>query len=132
MTDKEEICAEIEKLRKEYDIDTTPIAKYQIAQAILNRLSDVIDSLREEPVSEDLDRAAEKYAYELFPSIGAANTETELAFKAGANWKEQQMMKAAIDTQVVLGPNDNHVLMNGLFNNYKYHDKVKLIIIKED
>ena len=41
-------------------------------------------------------------------------------------------MKAAIDTQVVLGPNDNHVLMNGLFNNYKYHDKVKLIIIKED
>lgn len=44
----------------------------------------------EEPVSEDLDRAAEKYAYELFPSIGAANTETELAFKAGAKWQKQQ------------------------------------------
>ena len=54
------------------------------------------------------------------------------AYREGIKDTIQKMMKAAIDTQVVLGPNDNHVLMNGLFNNYKYHDKVKLIIIKED
>ena len=63
MTDKEIICAEIEKLRKEYDIDITPISKYQIAQAILNRLSDVIDSLSEEPVRE-LEKEIDKYAIE--------------------------------------------------------------------
>jgi hypothetical protein len=53
-------------------------------------------------------------------------------YKKGRDKTKHQIMKAAIDAQVVLGPNDNHVLMNGLFNNYKYHDKVKLIIIKED
>lgn len=53
-------------------------------------------------------------------------------YKKGRDKTKHQMMKAAIDAQVVLGPNDNHVLMNGLFNNYKHHDKVKLIIIKED
>ena len=88
----------------------------------------------EEPVSEDLDRAAEKYAYELFPSIGAANTETELAFKVGANWQKQEMMKDAMDTEVTYGkslavPSLGYALdKKGL----DYGDKAKLIIIKED
>ena len=94
----------------------------------------IIDSLQEEPVSEDLDRAAEKYAYELFPSIGAANTETELAFKVGANWQKQEMMKDAMDTEVTYGkslaiPSLGYALdKKGL----DYGDKAKLIIIKED
>lgn len=81
MTDKEIICAEIEKLRKEYDIDTTPIAKYQIAQAILNRLSDVIDSLQEEPVSEDLKKFAEEWDESPFRSD---------AVIAGAKWQKRK------------------------------------------
>ena len=46
--------------------------------------------INKECAYNDLEEAAEKYAYELFPSIGAANTETELAFKAGAKWQKQQ------------------------------------------
>ena len=56
----------------------------------------------EEPVSEDLEEASEKYAYEICPSIGVANTETELAFKAGAKWQKEQFEKnrlAACDRQ---------------------------------
>lgn len=47
----------------------------------------------QEPVSEELEEAAEKYAYELFPSIGVPNTETELAFKAGAQWQLNRLQK---------------------------------------
>ena len=50
----------------------------------------MLDSLQEEPVSEDLEEAAEKYAYELYPSIGVANTEAEQAFKAGAKWQKEK------------------------------------------
>lgn len=56
----------------------------------------------EEPVSEDLEEAAEKYAYELCPSIGVANTEAEQSFKAGAKWQHKQLEKnrlAACDRQ---------------------------------
>lgn len=48
---------------------------------------------KEEPVSKDLEEAAEKYAYELYPSIGVANTEAELAFKAGAQWQKEHFEK---------------------------------------
>jgi hypothetical protein len=135
MTDKEKIKAEIERLKE--NGCASPIV-------ICDTLLAFIDSLQEEPVSDDLEIAAcqsfncacedlnkedkdsATYVKEYFKELWMC------AFKDGAHWKEQQMMKAAIDAQVVLGPNDNHVLMNGLFNNYKYHDKVKLIIIKED
>lgn len=65
-------------------------------------------NLQEEPVSEDLEEAAEKYAYELCPSIGVANTEAEQSFKAGAKWQKEHLWKSAdgddlpeIDREVV-------------------------------
>ena len=47
----------------------------------------------EECVSDDLEKAAEQYAYDIAPSIGATNTEIELSFKAGANWQREQIAK---------------------------------------
>lgn len=44
-------------------------------------------------VSDDLEKAAEQYAYDIAPSIGATNTEIELSFKAGANWQREQIAK---------------------------------------
>ena len=52
--------------------------------------------------------------------------------KRCAQWQKQQMMKSSIDAHIVLGPNNNHVLMNGRFNKFKWNDKVKIIIIEED
>jgi len=40
--------------------------------------------------SVGLNDAAEKYAYEMYPSEGVGNVEIELAFKAGAKWQEEQ------------------------------------------
>ena len=84
MTDKEKqyLIAEIERLKD----CASPIV-------ICDTLLSFIDSIQEEPVSEDLEEASEEYAYELFPSIGVANTEIELAFKAGAKWQKEQFEK---------------------------------------
>lgn len=103
---------------------------------------------QKEPVSEDLDRAAEKYAYELFPSIGAANTETELAFKAGAQWQKLKIIYKAIiyndkiypttyedaHTEFCLDGGEEVRLITEAVNNglLKQGDKVKVIIIKDE
>ena len=52
--------------------------------------------------------------------------------KRCAQWQKQQMLAKAIDAHIELGPNNNHVLMNGIFNKYEWNDKVKIIIIEED
>lgn len=54
-----------------------------------------VKALQEEPVNEELEEASEEYAYELFPSIGVANTEIELAFKAGAQWQKKKTINKA-------------------------------------
>jgi hypothetical protein len=94
MTDK----AKLEKIKKLAD------AMYYAAQYLTTDASRlhkameeyhqfIINEWREEPVSEDLEEAAEKYAYELCPSIGVANTEAEQSFKAGAKWQKEQFVK---------------------------------------
>ena len=83
----------------------------------------------EEPISEDLGEYINELSKQ-FPEVSFAKL-SRIAVRV-AKWQKEQMMKDVIDTQVVLGPNNNHVLMNGLFNSYKYHDKVKVALIKED
>lgn len=80
----------------------------------LHRFKRIIDSLQEEPISEELEKAANKYAKESYPdelSTGQFGTgdyepyvdmswQRECAvedFKAGAEWKKEQMMAKAID-----------------------------------
>lgn len=90
---------------------------------------------KEEPVSEELEEAAEKYAYELCPSIGVANTEAEQSFKAGAKWQKEQLMAKAVEGGCFSYKNgfvhiscdvDEHL------TDIKFGDKVKVIVIKED
>jgi len=47
--------------------------------------------------SEDLEEAAEKYAYNEWPSVGIPNTVIELAFKAGAEWQKQKTLQNFIE-----------------------------------
>lgn len=104
----EKILAEIEKLTKNVEFEHE--AGYNDA---LCDVKVIINTLPEEPVSEDLEKAAEKYAYTNWEDEdyheGAAEGlpfdaigHTEKAFKAGAQWKEQQFEKnriAACDRQ---------------------------------
>ena len=140
MTDKELIKQEIERrynCEKCHPLDR----EANVAAAVLKELLLFIDSLPEEPASEDLEEAAEKYAYNEFPSIGIPNTVIELAFKAGAEWQKQQMMKDAVDGCVSLIVKSDTSSRNLFISTpqlykelqkYKDGDKVKIIIVKEE
>ena len=54
------------------------------------------------------------------------------AFKAGANWQKQQMMKDAMEGKVVVDSENDWQCIRIFKRVNKIGDKVKLIIIKED
>ena len=96
----EQIKAEIKRMYVE---------EHSTASTVLHKLIDFINSLPEEPVSEDLEKVAEKYANTDCNYLNELVTEydgtehwiddkvfVEEAFKAGAQWKEQQMIDKAV------------------------------------
>ena len=91
--------------------------------------------VQEEPVSEDLDEAADEYATDFSNSIAskAAVNAVRYAFKAGANWQKEQIMAKAIDAHV------NYAWSSLCFGGFDWSktglnigDKCKLITIKDD
>ena len=83
MTDKEKILNEIERLINNHD----SALDYEAA---LEDVRNFIDSLQEEPVSEELEKAA----VEAFKKIVDSDKNNFLEiFKAGANWQEEQFEK---------------------------------------
>lgn len=117
----EQILNEIERWKKELRLSTSCEAKYR--REMLDDISEFIDSLPEEPVSEDLEEASknyadnEEYGDDVYLAIKAAfkagakwqskkeqdiiETAEEHAFLAGANWQKEQMMKDAVDADAV-------------------------------
>lgn len=105
---------------------------------------DIDDLPKEEPVSEDLEEAAKHYLYSniLYDDVYVGNpTDKDCIemFKAGAKWQKQQMVKAAIETEVVDDSFGQQVVEVPAIrydvqpeDNMGIGDKVKLIIIKED
>lgn len=76
---------------------------------LLSEIEDFIDSLPEEPVSEDLEEACDNYYDETWDEHGGIamvinnchdiwfpSQAMEDFFKAGANWQKEQMMKDAV------------------------------------
>lgn len=66
----EKISNEIERWKKELRLSTSCEAKYR--REMLDDMSEFIDSLQREPVSEDLEEAAELYYEEYCPYEGEA------------------------------------------------------------
>lgn len=146
----EQIRAEIERLKEENSIG---LSEYDAGYCngvgeICEHLLSFIKSQPDEQVSEDLEKAA----IEAFKQIvdNGKNSFLEI-FKAGSNWRKEQMMKDAINGyierdmggQLIVGmPNhgyygavDEFMLLNShLFQDVKCGRKfnAKLIIIKED
>lgn len=96
-----------------------------------------IQALQEEPVSEELNKAAIKF------SKGWGEWDYAIpCFKAGAQWQKQQMMR---DAKSGIGNNDNYIQfedgtwidldpsmqLKSAFN-VKEGEKVKVLVIKED
>ena len=95
-----------------------------------------IQALQKEPVSEDLDKAAENWIDDDNNTRGAdyiGVTVAEDAFKAGARWQKQQMMKEVIEAEC-FGFQWEQALFSFKLPSNKYHvgSKKKIILIKED
>ena len=98
-----------------------------------------IDSLPEEPVSRCLEEAAEEYTstgYEFFDSMGHPHVAP--AFKAGAQWQKEQMIKDAVDacvTDIRTYKEENEVDFTVMYEKgiipYEIEQEVKVIVIKE-
>lgn len=103
MTTKELIRAEIERQMKYYDEkeqkawDDSDALWYQGHQKMCAKLLSFLDTLPDEPVSNDLKEAAEKSAVQYYVDGGYSpfqNIETAshiAGFKAGAKWMKKQM-----------------------------------------
>ena len=144
MTDKEKILAEI-KRRMNNRAKTLIDGSYWDYKGLI----DFIDSLKEKPLSEDLEQAAYKYGEELDQIVGSYDDDdssvgdyAQEAFKAGARWQKEQMMKDAVEcevdkdyyikfsdeTWIDLDPSMQLKPAFGLNKG----DKVKIIVLKEE
>lgn len=116
MTDKEKIREEVQRLMSEliqekekgYGSDTDDACILELQNVLT-----YIDSLQEEPVSNDLKEAATKYARKQVanPDYPTYNDEYEMecAFEAGAQWQKENLWKDAqsddlpeIDREVIV------------------------------
>lgn len=94
MTDKKKVINELKEALDSLDITN----EYRL------NLIRAIEYLQEDPVSDDLEKAACNYGDELdnvlVVGIDDDNTVGEYAiqaFKAGANWQKEQMIKKAVN-----------------------------------
>lgn len=103
------------------------------AEAEYNALCNIehfIDSLQEEPVSEDLKAASYDYVKSNHKDIASIDDCALLydAIEFGAKWKEEQMMKNAIVMQA--HTQDGELWGDIRKFNIEDGDKIKVIIIK--
>lgn len=102
----------------------------------------ILDTMQEEPVSDDLEEAAEAWSYN-DDNTGSCDyigvTVCEYAFKAGAKWQKKQMMMDAIDVTVHIDAGGYPYIPQIEFYDYdkdvplaKKGDKYKVVLIKEE
>ena len=114
-----------------------------ITQAIGNILKWADEHPKEEPVSDDLEKVSKEWLRPQLDKSYANYGEAKMmelthfdgyamleAIEFGAKWKEEQMMKQAIEG--VAMPDDCEVWCNLDSFNLKEGDKIKVIVIKED
>lgn len=154
MTDKENIRAEIEEVKLIIQANRAQGAfaeGYLLGQeSVVEHLEKFIDSMHEEPVSEDLDKFATQSANKLYPpkyEMADDNWKQRAGYvkgcKDGAKWQKQQLMKSAVkgvvhhfgdDEIAAIHYNDPKGVPMSYFvssNDLKAGDNVKMITIKE-
>ena len=132
MTDKvQKIREEIERLQG-LTMDENKNFYSEAAEGEYNALCNIehfIDCLQEEPVSKDLEKAA----VEAFKHIIDSNKNSFLEiFKAGAEWKKEEMMEKTIDATCFGFQSAALFSFRLPASSYLIGSKVKVIVIKED
>ena len=147
MTDKvQRIREEVERLQKRaehnFDISLTENERqYWLGEFnVLTLIGKYIDSLQEEPVSEDLEEAAKRYATEGDEISGLYIIDEEVdAFKAGAKWQIAKLMANATEVTVHIEAGNYPYIPQIELYDYdkdiplaKEGDRYKVVLIKED
>lgn len=157
MTDKEKLIAikaEIERLRHDWPKVISDGEKNHLWMYFrgLNRIRDFIDSLPEEPVSEDLEKVSKEWLRPQLDKSYAKYRETKMmelthfdgyamleAIEFGAKWKEEQIMAKAVGVEVKEDAGGYPYISSVELYDYdkdaplaNIGDKCKVIIIKED
>ena len=141
MSKVEKIKGEIERRKNQFVSQAESFHKigmedkenyYAALASNMNSLSCFLDSLEEEPVSNDLEEAAHSYVdttIEWFDSEG--NPCCYPAFIAGAQWQKEKMMEDAVDGEIYFSMDMlQYRIITEPLGNFHHGDKVKLIIIK--
>ena len=134
MTDKEKLEMLIEAIDYSF-LNTQGEYDKELTYPVIDKVKFIKKSMQEEFVSEELDKAAESWIYDDNNTHGAdyiGVTVAEEAFKAGAKWQRQQMMKDAITGQLENG--EDYLRIKCLHTSCRPQDDgklVRLIIIKE-
>ena len=133
-----EMNARIERCEKDEEDgypDTTS------SEATLKSVRTFITSLQQEhpSLSSNLDKAARKYAKTTFKKPHSDNPDEEVTivepdkyagFIAGAKWDKEQMMSNAVEG-TVYGNGVYTWVAGDIPSQFKYGDKVRIIIVKE-
>jgi hypothetical protein len=135
---REKIKAEIERLKKSLPWGSCASQlsmECNCKNEAYNEILSYIDSLEEEPVSDDLEYASEKYACR-FSSSKYGHDKVKDAFITGAQWQKERMLNNAIEREVKVDAGGYpYIDVTELYDYDKNRplakkgDKVKLIII---
>lgn len=113
-------------------------AIFQYSDSILSELLSFIDTLSEEH-DKSMEEAAEEYV-----TTHLRNNEfptADSAFIAGAEWQKEQMMKGAVEGNVIIcylagdGTQYGNIVSTDIdvdSHNLNEGDKIRVIIVKED
>jgi hypothetical protein len=89
--------------------------------------------LQEEPVSEDLEKAAIDFSNNLDNIYGSIGEQTRNAFKAGAKWQMAQIIKDAITARCFGFQSPDALFSIHLpAKGYLVGHELRVIIVKED
>ena len=124
-----ERCELVEKDAHNFNADNLKLFCSQIKLAYQSLL-DFINSLPKEPISDELEEAAQQW-YDSTKFKSDLSGTPIGAFKAGASWKKEEMMKDTVDAFIYKG--NIRLKEWPLPEKYGKHlDSVKLIIIKKN
>jgi hypothetical protein len=143
MTDKKKIHKVLSSLWK----NDTSVGTFDYNQA-LQDVQTKFDLLSEEPVNEELEEASKEWLSPQLDKSYAAYGETKQmelarfdgyamldAIEFGAQWQKEQMMKDAVNGLVYAQRTNGEVMFRSNYvkkEGFKFGDKVKVIVIKED
>lgn len=158
MTIVEQIRAEVERLKETAKLMKVPTYKSGWNSAI-NAVLQLLSTLKEQPVCDGLEEAAFKYVdahcAELYKSfethydkdkkclisiltsgdVANINQFGEDAFKAGAEWQKEQMMKGAVEGEIEYNYDEKgraYYTIRPAWITGNIGDKVRFIIVEED